>query len=105
MFQVTEEEHCEESVFLLALNLVDRFLSMVDVKKSQLQLLGCVTLLLASKMRQSRPLTVDRLVYFSDYSISAAEIRVSLSFCASGSLSACFGSLVGSHLATNFMSK
>lgn len=75
--QVTEEEQCEDSVFCLAMNLVDRFLSRVDVKKAQLQLLGCVCLLLASKMRQSRPLTVDRLVYFSDFSISASDIRVS----------------------------
>lgn len=50
------------------------------LQRCQLQLLGCVCLLTASKLRQCRPIGVDLLVYYTDYSVTAAQIRVSVFF-------------------------
>ena len=77
--QVTEEQSCEEQVFPLAVNLLDRFLALEAsvLQRCQLQLLGCVCLLTASKLRQCRPIGVDLLVYYTDYSVTSAQIRVS----------------------------
>jgi Cyclin, N-terminal domain len=80
---VAEEQNCEEQVFPLAVNLLDRFLAAsfsasTPVGRCQLQLLGCVCLLTASKLRQCRPIGVDLLVYYTDHSVTADEIRVSL---------------------------
>lgn len=75
--KVCEEQSCEDIVFPCAMNYVDRFLARTDVKKSQLQLLGAVCLLIASKMRTSRPLALEALVYYTDYSVTAEELKVS----------------------------
>ena len=77
---MTEEQNCEEQVFPLAVNLLDRFLAVSLVQRCQLQLLGCVCLLAATKLRQCRPIGVDLLVYYTDYSVTANEIRVSCTF-------------------------
>ncbi|KAG8180891.1 hypothetical protein JTE90_018390 [Oedothorax gibbosus] len=74
MQEVCEEERCQDEVFPLAVNLLDRFLLIVRVNKSQLQLLGAVCLFLASKLRQSRPLTAERLCLYSDHSISVSQL-------------------------------
>ncbi|KAH6924500.1 hypothetical protein HPB50_018963 [Hyalomma asiaticum] len=66
MSEVCEEQCCEDSVFPTAMNLLDRYLSQVSVRKLHLQLLGCVCLLLASKLRQTRALAVEALVYYTD---------------------------------------
>ncbi|RWS17277.1 G1/S-specific cyclin-D2-like protein, partial [Dinothrombium tinctorium] len=71
---VCEELKCDEIVFPLAINYVDRFLSSTSIKKSQLQLLGAVCLLIASKLRQCQAIHSEDLVYYSDHSLSVAEI-------------------------------
>ncbi|XP_006882057.1 PREDICTED: G1/S-specific cyclin-D3 isoform X1 [Elephantulus edwardii] len=70
MLEVCEEQQCEEEVFLLAMNYLDRFLSAVPTRKTQLQLLGSVCMLLASKLRDSKPLTIEKLCIYSDHAIS-----------------------------------
>ncbi|KAK8764439.1 hypothetical protein V5799_032952 [Amblyomma americanum] len=75
MSEVCEDQGCEDSVFPTAMNLLDRYLSLTAVRKTHLQLLGCVCLLLASKMRQTRALSVDALVYFTDDSVMHQEIQ------------------------------
>ena len=79
---MTEEQNCEEQVFPLAVNLLDRFLALEApvLQRCQLQLLGCVCLLTASKLRQCRPIGVDLLVYYTDYSVTPAQIRVNIQF-------------------------
>ncbi|XP_004710820.2 G1/S-specific cyclin-D3 [Echinops telfairi] len=71
---VCEEQHCEEEVFLLAMNYVDRFLSAVPTRKTQLQLLGSVCMLLASKLRDCKPVTIEKLCIYSDHAISHRQM-------------------------------
>ncbi|KAI1296543.1 G1/S-specific cyclin-D3 [Halotydeus destructor] len=74
MLEVSEELECNNCVFPLAMNYVDRFLAIMTVNKEQLQLLGSVCLLVASKLRQSRPIHPETLVFYSDYSFTLSDI-------------------------------
>ncbi|XP_017489012.1 PREDICTED: G1/S-specific cyclin-D2-like, partial [Rhagoletis zephyria] len=74
MLEVCEEERCQREVYPLAMNLLDRFLAVVRISKTQLQLLGSVCLFIASKMRQSRPLSPKALVQYTDWSITLEEL-------------------------------
>lgn len=76
LLQVCEEQACEDQVFAVAINFLDRFLCACVVQRTQLQLLGAVCLLLASKLRQCRPLSIELLAYYTDYSVGAQEIKV-----------------------------
>ncbi|XP_022659383.1 G1/S-specific cyclin-D2-like [Varroa jacobsoni] len=74
MLEVSDTELCRAEVFPHAMHLLDRFLSKKMVQKNHLQLLGTVCLLLASKMRLTRPLTVEKLRMYTDYSVNCQEI-------------------------------
>lgn len=75
--QVCDEQRCEEQVFPLAINYMDRFLCLCPIAKNQFQLLGAVCLLMATKIRQCYALTADLLCAYTEYSVTADEIRVS----------------------------
>lgn len=74
MLEVCEEQKCQEEVFPLSMNYVDRFLSVCPIQKSQLQMLGTTALLLASKLREPRPLAADTLVIYTDNSITKDDL-------------------------------
>uniref|UniRef100_A0AAG5DM75 Cyclin N-terminal domain-containing protein n=1 Tax=Anopheles atroparvus TaxID=41427 RepID=A0AAG5DM75_ANOAO len=75
MLEVCDEQKCEEQTFPLAVNFFDRFLCALPIDRYHLQLLGCCTLLLASKIRQCQPLTVDVLSAYTDHAVSPDQIR------------------------------
>jgi len=74
MFEVCEEQRCEEDVFPLSVNLLDRFLSVVEIRKAQLQLLGSVCMFLSSKLKETVPLTAEKLVIYTDNSVTLDEL-------------------------------
>ncbi|XP_075469778.1 G1/S-specific cyclin-D3 isoform X1 [Ascaphus truei] len=75
MLEVCEEQRCEEGVFPLSMCFLRSFLSLCPVRTSHLQLLGTVCALLASKMRDTVPLSVEKLRIYTDCSVTACEIR------------------------------
>jgi len=75
LLQVCEADKLDEEVFPSAMNIFDRFLCSVDIKKNQIQLLSCVCLLLACKTRGNEDyISIDKLVNYTDYSVTADEI-------------------------------
>ncbi|XP_043268211.1 G1/S-specific cyclin-D2 [Venturia canescens] len=74
MLEVCEEQKCQDEVFPLSMNYLDRFLSICPIRKSQLQLLGTACLLLASKLREPGPLTAEMLVFYTDNSITLDDL-------------------------------
>ena len=58
------------------MNYLDRFLGVQDIKKSRLQLLGASCMFLASKLREAKPLSAEKLVIYTDNSITLDELMV-----------------------------
>ena len=75
MLEVCQDQQCQPEVFFLAVNYLDRFLSLVNIKKNQFQLLASVCILLASKFSQVVPITSEQLVVYSDHSVTIPEMR------------------------------
>ncbi|XP_034019102.1 G1/S-specific cyclin-D2-like isoform X1 [Thalassophryne amazonica] len=74
MHEVCEEEKSNEDVYPLAINYLDRYLAVVPTRKSHLQLLGAVCMFLASKLKENRPLSVEKLCMYTDNCITAREL-------------------------------
>lgn len=74
MWEVCEEDRCQQDVFPLAINCLDRFLSVVKVRRSQLQLVGAVCLFLASKVRQTKCIPAGKLCGYTDNSVTLEEL-------------------------------
>ena len=77
MLDIVQQERSQPEVFCLAINILDRFLSTCAIYKTQLQLLGAVCLLIASKIREPCPIPGKTLITYTDYSITAEELKVS----------------------------
>ncbi|XP_063811152.1 G1/S-specific cyclin-D3 [Pseudophryne corroboree] len=75
LLEVCEHQHCEEGVFPLAMSYIRTCLSLFPVEKKNLQLLGTVCVLLASKMRDMVPLTIETLEYYTACSVPCHQIR------------------------------
>lgn len=65
------------------MNYIDRFLSVVDIPRTRLQLLGAVAMFLASKLKETNPLTAEKLVVYTDNSVTLEDLMVCLKFKAS----------------------
>ncbi|XP_073474101.1 G1/S-specific cyclin-D3 [Aquarana catesbeiana] len=75
ILEVCEDQQCEYGVFPLAMSYIRKCLSLFPVEKRNLQLLGTVCVLLASKMKDMVPIKVDTLELYTACSVAATEIR------------------------------
>lgn len=75
MRDVCQAEECQPDIFPLSMLIVDRFLSFVKTKRTQLQLLGAVALLLASKLRQTNQIPAKHLIYYTQDLITLNELK------------------------------
>uniref|UniRef100_H2YLR3 Cyclin-like domain-containing protein n=1 Tax=Ciona savignyi TaxID=51511 RepID=H2YLR3_CIOSA len=74
MMQVCEEQRCEDDVFPLSMNYLDRYLSVQPIQRTQLQSLGSACMLIASKVKETLPLTTEKLVVYTDHSVGQDEL-------------------------------
>ncbi|XP_012879173.1 PREDICTED: G1/S-specific cyclin-D2 [Dipodomys ordii] len=56
------------------MNYLDRFLAGVPTLKTHLQLLGAVCMFLASKLKESSPLTAEKLCVYTDNTVTPHEL-------------------------------
>ena len=75
MSEVCQDQQCQPEVFCHAVNYLDRFLTRVNINKTQFQLLASVCLLLASKFTEVVPLSTETIVLYTDNSVTVQELR------------------------------
>ncbi|XP_067945594.1 G1/S-specific cyclin-D2-like [Watersipora subatra] len=75
MLEVCEEQRCEEEVFSLSVNFLDRVLAITtSLEKRHLQLLATACMFIASKLKETFPLTAEKLVLYTDRSINHRQL-------------------------------
>ena len=79
MLDVCVDQRCHVDVFLLAANIMDRFLSTIRLRKKQFQLLGACAIFLASKMIEPSPVSALTLVRYTADTYDREELLVRLS--------------------------
>lgn len=72
--EVAQEYRLSDETLHLAVNYIDRFLSLVPVRRSKLQLVGITCAFLASKFEETSPAQVSEFVQITDDTYSRAEI-------------------------------
>ena len=74
MLDVCQEQRSEQEVFPLAINLLDRYLSLENITCTHLQLLGAASLFIASKLKNTNPMTAENLVEYTDNGIHLQDL-------------------------------
>jgi len=74
MAEVCSEQKMEEEVFPLSVNYLDRLLCIRDMNRTKLQLLGAACMFLASKLKESSPISGEQLVMYTDHSITLEDL-------------------------------
>jgi len=74
MLEVCCDQQCHVDVFLLACNIMDRFLSEVNISKRQFQLVAAATMFIASKLIEPCPISGSQLVKYTDNTYQLTEL-------------------------------
>jgi len=74
MLEVCCDQNCHVDVFLLSCNIMDRFLSQVNISKRQFQLVAAATMFIASKLVEPCPVAGSTLVKYTDNTYQVTEL-------------------------------
>ncbi|KXG21616.1 cyclin-A1-4 [Sorghum bicolor] len=74
LVEVTEEYRLVPETLYLTVNYIDRYLSVKEISRHRLQLVGVACLLIAAKYEEICPLQVEELCYVTDYSYTKEEV-------------------------------
>jgi len=74
LVEVAQEYDLTSETYFLTVNYIDRFLSLVSIPRTKLQLFGMICLLLAAKYEEIYPPCVDDFVYMADNTYSKEEV-------------------------------
>jgi cyclin D2 len=74
MLEVCLDQNCHADVFLLSCNIMDRFLSIINIKKGQFQLVAASTLFIASKLVDPCPISASDLINYTDFTYQVNEL-------------------------------
>ncbi|VDO27452.1 unnamed protein product [Haemonchus placei] len=74
IFDVAKEEKCDADVFPLAVSLIDRFLSLQNIFRQDIQVLAGVCLFIASKVKAPQPMNAARVSYYTADSVKVHDV-------------------------------
>lgn len=74
LIEVAEEYNMQNETLHLAINYIDRFLSLMSVVRSKLQLLGTTALFVASKYEEIYPQEVGEFVFITDDTYTKKQV-------------------------------
>ena len=74
LVEVIEEYRLMPETLYLAVQYIDRYLSMYPISRGKLQLLGCAAMLVASKFEEIFAPSIEEFVYISDNTYSREQI-------------------------------
>merc|ERR1719509_45023 len=74
LIEVATEYKLQPETFHLTISYVDRFMSVMSVQRSKLQLVGVTSMLIAAKVEEVYPPNISDLIYISDDSFSKKQI-------------------------------
>ena len=80
LLEVCEELHMETEVYFVAVNMMDRMTMKLFFKREHFQLLAAASLLIASKLKETLPIQPDKVIIYTDNSISFEDLIVSIKF-------------------------
>lgn len=74
LVEVHLKYHLRMETLYLTVNIIDRFLGQVPVPRKQLQLIGVVAMLIASKFEEVRPPQIKDFIYITDNAYSKKDV-------------------------------
>ena len=77
LLEVCEELQMEAEVYFVAVNMMDRMLVKLYFKREHFQLLAAASLMIASKLKETLPIMPDKVIIYTDNSISFDDLVVS----------------------------
>jgi len=75
LVEVNDEYRLNSETLHLAVNYMDRFLSVMTVVRAKLQLVGTTALFIASKFEEIYPPTVTEFIYITDDTYTASQLK------------------------------
>lgn len=74
IYDVSKEEKCDADIFPLAVSLIDRFLSLQNIFRQDIQVLAGVCLFIASKLKAPQPMNAARVSYYTADSVKVHDV-------------------------------